>query len=138
MRVKAFVDTNIWLYALVKTSADDPHHHAASHFLDRLPRPVISTQVIKEAVSNLIKKANMPELAIRKLVADWYKECDVHACNEGQIIAASWLREKYSFSHWDSLIVASAIDAGCDVLYSEDLQDGLRVNDQLSVANPLK
>jgi predicted nucleic acid-binding protein len=38
------------------------------------------------------------------------------------------LREKYSLSFWDSILVASASEAGCNLLVSEDMQDGKIIN----------
>lgn len=51
---------------------------------------------------------------------------------------ASQLRERYSFSHWDSLIISAALLAGTSILYSEDMQDGLVVNGQLTIVNPFQ
>ncbi len=51
---------------------------------------------------------------------------------------ASELREKYSLSFWDSLIVASALWAECSILYTEDMQHGLKVEEKLTVLNPFK
>jgi len=45
------------------------------------------------------------------------------------------LGERHGFSHWDALIVAAAQLAECDVIYTEDMQDGLRL-DGLSICNP--
>jgi predicted nucleic acid-binding protein len=109
MSVKVFVDTNIWLYSLVQTSEDDPRHQMAAKFLDGIERPVISTQVIREAINNLIKKARMPEDSIRTLIGGWYQDCLVRNGNEMQFLLASRLRESYSLSYWDSLIVAAAL-----------------------------
>ena len=47
------------------------------------------------------------------------------------------VQDRYRFHFYDSLIVAAALDAGCDRLYSEDLQDGQRVED-LTVENPFR
>jgi len=44
---------------------------------------------------------------------------------------------RYGFSFWDGLIVASAIGANATLLYSEDMQDGLLVEQQLRIINPL-
>jgi predicted nucleic acid-binding protein len=44
--------------------------------------------------------------------------------------------ERYKFSFCDSVIVASALHAGCTVLYSEDLQDGQVIDKQLRITNP--
>jgi predicted nucleic acid-binding protein len=48
---------------------------------------------------------------------------------------ASKIRGRHSFSFWDSLIVASAILAGVDVLYSEDMQDGFEI-ENVRIVNP--
>jgi predicted nucleic acid-binding protein len=45
---------------------------------------------------------------------------------------------RYQFSYWDSLIVASALESGCGVLYSEDLQSQQRIENQLEILNPFK
>ena len=44
---------------------------------------------------------------------------------------------KYNVSFWDSLIIASALDNKCTLLYSEDMQHGLLVDNKLKVVNPL-
>ncbi len=43
---------------------------------------------------------------------------------------------RYGINHWDALIVAAAIDSGCDILYSEDMQHGQIFDDRLTVVNP--
>ena len=62
--------------------------------------------------------------------------CDVCGYSDKIIFFASEIRERYSFSYWDSQIVASALMADCFVLASEDLQDGLRI-DNMSISNVL-
>jgi predicted nucleic acid-binding protein len=47
------------------------------------------------------------------------------------------LFKQYRFSYWDSLIVAAALEAGCSILYSEDLQNGQIIDGTLRVVNPL-
>jgi predicted nucleic acid-binding protein len=48
------------------------------------------------------------------------------------------LAERYSLSVHDSMIVASALLAGCETLWSEDMQDGLLVENQLHIRNPFR
>ena len=50
-------------------------------------------------------------------------------------MTASFIREKYSFSFWDSNIVGSALLSRCDTLASEDMQNGLVVNGRLTIKN---
>ena len=136
MSDSVFVDTNIWLYSLIQTSANDPRHQVAVNFLDRIALPVISTQVIREATSNLIKKTQITESAIRALISGWYQDCTVQRSSESQFLRASGLRELYSFSYWDSLIVAAALEAKCTILYSEDMQHGQLIEGNMRIINP--
>jgi predicted nucleic acid-binding protein len=53
-------------------------------------------------------------------------------------LAASELREEYSLSFWDSLVVSAALLSGAEVIYSEDMQDGLVIRETLQIINPLK
>jgi predicted nucleic acid-binding protein len=46
------------------------------------------------------------------------------------------LKEKYRYSWWDSLILASALESECALVYSEDMQDGQLIEDRLTIKNP--
>jgi predicted nucleic acid-binding protein len=48
------------------------------------------------------------------------------------------LAERYSLSIYDSMIVASALHAGCDTLWSEDMQHGMKLDEGLRTANPFR
>jgi predicted nucleic acid-binding protein len=48
------------------------------------------------------------------------------------------LAERYGLSIYDSMIAASALDAGCDTLWSEDMQHGMKLDEGLRVANPFR
>jgi predicted nucleic acid-binding protein len=51
------------------------------------------------------------------------------------VLTASSLREKYSFSFWDSIVVGSALFSDCNVLITEDMQNGLVVENKLLLKN---
>ncbi|WP_456325324.1 PIN domain-containing protein [Desulfonauticus submarinus] len=48
------------------------------------------------------------------------------------------IKEKYKFSYWDSLIVASALENNCSILYTEDMQDGQIIEKKLEIVNPFR
>lgn len=48
------------------------------------------------------------------------------------------IAERYGLSIYDSLIAASALDAGCDTLWSGDMQHGMKVEGGLRIANPFR
>ena len=47
-------------------------------------------------------------------------------------------KEKYAYSYWDSLILASALENNCPIIYTEDMQSGQIIEDSLKIINPYK
>ena len=133
---KTFVDTNIWLYAFVRTDAERDKNRAAAALIKK-HLIVISSQIINEVCVNLIKKTRMDETAIAALISSFYQRYEVVEPNREIILDASRLRDRYQFSFWDSLLVASAIHAGAKRFCTEDMQDGLVVDGKLRITNPL-
>ena len=72
------------------------------------------------------------------LIQTFETRCTVVAPNIEILLKASDLRSRYHFSFWDGLIVASALFANAEILYSEDMQDGLIVEQRLILTNPFK
>jgi predicted nucleic acid-binding protein len=116
----------------------DVRHQQAANFVAQLERPIINSQVIRETCSNLLKKSPITESQLVVLIDDWYRDCEVTVSNAAQHLLASRLRSTDSFSYWDSLIVAAALDAGCALLYSEDMQHGKVIDGWLTIVNPLR
>jgi predicted nucleic acid-binding protein len=99
---------------------------------------IVSTQVINEVCSVLVRKAAFTETQLKQTIQDFYDSCSVVELNAEILVNASNLRIRYHFSFWDGLIVASALSAKAEILYSEDMQDGLVVEQRLTIANPFK
>ncbi|MCF8210014.1 MAG: PIN domain-containing protein [Rhodoferax sp.] len=137
MPANVFVDSNIWLYAFVQNPLDTRRQRAATFVLE-LDGPVISSQVVRETCFNLVKKSGRTKPELQLLVTDWLSTCEVIHSNVVQHVLASQLRQDGGFSYWDSLIVASALDAGCTTLYSEGMQHGRGLRGQLTILNPLQ
>jgi predicted nucleic acid-binding protein len=133
----AFIDTNIWLYAF-STSQDQWKSQQAKLLLRQTPQIALSTQVVNEVSVNLLRKFQSEERDIRKLVRSLYRKYLIVELNRSILLQASDLQISYHISYWDSLIIASALTAGATTLYSEDMHDGLIVNNQLTIVNPLK
>ncbi|MBD2113084.1 MULTISPECIES: PIN domain-containing protein [Cyanophyceae] len=133
------LDSNIWLYALLKnrhSTSEDLHKAQVSHDLIDASGVVISIQVVNEVCVNLIKKAQFNESQVQSLIQDFYNGCRVIAPDQALLTLASETRDRYSLSFWDGLIVAAALTANVSTLYSEDMQNNLRVFDQLTITNP--
>lgn len=66
---------------------------------------------------------------ILTMVRVWPLTLDIHR-------SGLRLAERYGFSVYDSFIVAAALEADCDTLWSEDMQHGLVIDGRLRIANP--
>ncbi len=66
------------------------------------------------------------------------RRCEVVSVSRETVELAIDLGQRHQISHWDSLIIASALLANCETLYTEDLHDGQIFEDQLKVVNPFK
>ncbi len=130
-----FIDTNIWLYAFIEGS--EPGKSLSARSILRNCLPVVSVQIVNEVCVNLIKKANFPEEKVRELIESFYENYQVVTLDQMILSNASNLRLQYSFSFWDSLVIAAALAAQVKVVYSEDIQHGLQVGDNLRIINPL-
>ncbi len=130
-----FLDSNIWIYAI---SDDDSEKAAISRELARKLKGHIffSSQVANETCLNLKKKSSFTEVEIRRLLISFFLNHNYVEMSENALVGASELRERHSFSYWDSLIVMAAFTANADILYSEDMQDGFVVEDKLTIVNP--
>ena len=62
--------------------------------------------------------------------------CSVEIISLVTIHTALNIRERYNYSWYDSLIVGTALEAGCETLYSEDMQNGQLINNSLRIVNP--
>ena len=129
-----FVDTNIWLYAFI--NAQDSTKSSMARQLLQASQPVVSIQVINGICVNLLKRAIFSEEQIRLLIESFYEKYEVVELTQTAQLRASVLRERYSLSFWDSMIVASGLDASVPILYSEDMQHGLVIEKQLQIVNP--
>ncbi len=67
--------------------------------------------------------------------AESFLDSNIISIDENIYKRVSGLLRKYSVSFWDSLIIAAALESGCTTLYSEDMQNGLKI-DCLTIVNP--
>jgi len=98
--------------------------------------PVVSSQVISEYINVLKRNLKMPKLELIKLCSLWLEKCIVHPVVLSTIVLAQKLIEKYDFQIFDGIIIAAALEANCDILYSEDMQNGLVIENTLKIENP--
>ena len=131
MTVRAFADTNIPLYAL---DVDAEKRKKTLALLRG--NPVINVQVVNEFISVATGKMKLARPQSNRLARVMMKRCEVVTMDAAMVKEAIALGERYQLSHWDSLIVAAALRANCDTLYSEVMQHGQLIDGRLTVINP--
>lgn len=132
MNAKIFADTNLWIYAHLQKESDSRCKKAAE-LVRKLPL-IISNQVINEYYSVMLKN-KAPDSLIQANIKTMLFHCDVFCLTFETLTTAFEVREKYRFSWWDSLIVASALETACDFLYTEDMQHGQMIEGCLQIFN---
>lgn len=131
-----FVDSNIWLYAFIREQDPAKTGTASQLLVSTENQIVLSTQVINEVCVNLLRKGKRDETTLRDLIHSFYRRYQVIGLSQWIFLRASQIRAAYALSYWDSVIVAAALEGGATILYSEDMQSGLVIADQLTIVNP--
>jgi predicted nucleic acid-binding protein len=129
--VPAFADTNVIVYAFAK---DEAKVAIAEDILEK--QPTISVQVISEFLNVCRIKLGMDVPTRHKLAAELIAGCNVVALEPRVVEKAMEIEAQARISYWDAQIVAAALLAGCDTLYTEDLEHGRVFDGQLTVVNP--
>ena len=134
--MKPFADTNILVYA---ATLDDEHKQILARSLVARPYAqalTISTQVLGEAFNVLtLRKRWAASEALAAVQV--FATLRVYVPSAETVMRGLGLAARHKLSPWDALIVQAAVEAGCDTLFSEDLQAGRRFGD-LVVVNPFE
>lgn len=133
---KVFVDSNLWIY-LYDTKNEIKQRKIEKVINDNFDTISISSQVLNEIYSILTKKIKLIHSDIKKIIVETITNFDVAEIGILDVMKAMDIKEKYGFSYWDSLIIASALENQCNVLFSEDMQHGQEIESKLKIINPL-
>lgn len=129
----AFLDSNVLVYAFTT----DPRAVRAQGLLQQ--RPVISVQGLNEFANVARRKLGMDWQELREAIEALRALCPtVLALDINTHVEALVLAARYGHSIYDSLVLASALQAGCETLWSEDMQHGMWIDGRLRIANPFR
>jgi len=135
MKDKVFIDTNILVYfAIDKTEKQK----IIINKLAECEYSFISIQVLNEFNNTCFKKSLLKPDEIEFAVKEYTTMFNVAILNIDTIINALRVKQKYSFSYYDSLIISTALQNDCKILYSEEMQHLQRIDDKLTLINPFK
>jgi predicted nucleic acid-binding protein len=130
--VKAFVDTNIFVY-IYSDDEQDKRRQAVTQ-IDEFDR-VISTQVLNEFCNVCTRKMRMELTNVETAIEKICLTNTLTAISEKTVGKALFIHGKYGYSYYDSLMVASALESDCEYLLSEDMADGQVIEGALTVRN---
>ena len=136
--MKAFIDTNVFVYA--QDNSDEIKTKMSQELIAKLfleKQGFISTQVIQEFCNVFLKKSEKPLQPndVAEIIDDLLVPLLAHTPDSSFYKRAINTYSRYALSFYDALIVQAAIDLKCELLYSEDMQNGTRYNG-VTVVNP--
>ena len=137
MSARSFFDTNVLIYAddqAAPAKQGKALDLVAEH--RRARTGVVSMQVLQEYFVTITRKLHVNARVARRKV-ELLAEFDVAVPEVADILAAIDLHRLHEFSFWDALILRSAKQAGCSVVFSEDMQDKREI-DGVRIVNPFQ
>ena len=129
----SFFDTNILVYA---ASTDTAKADRVEAIL--AGGGTISVQVLNELANVARRKMLMPWPETRVFLNAFRALLAVHPLTVETHETGLGIAERYGLSIYDAMIAASALHAGCDTLWSEDMQHGLALKEGLRIINPFR
>ena len=131
--VEPFFDTNIVLYALSK---DFQRKEQVAELLNE--GCTLSTQVFAESANVMRRKFRCSIAEIENFHDALLDVCRLRRIESSTIRRALQVAGRYGYSLYDSLIIATALEADCERLYSEDMQHGQLIDKRLTIINPFR
>jgi len=131
--VREFVDTNVVVYAFTV----DPRSDKALALLGR--GCVISVQVLNEFANVARRKLGMSWNEVEEALTSIRTLCPtVLPLDMDAHLLAMEVAKRHKLSVFDALVIAAALQGGCDTLWSEDMHHGLIIEDRLRIENPFR
>jgi predicted nucleic acid-binding protein len=131
--MKLFIDSNIVLYLM---DGNDHKRSIAQELL--LKTPFINAQILTEVANVCRRRFNYNKEQILLLWSDLINDCNFIDTSKLTFQKSTDLVRKYDFQIFDALVVCSALEAKCDILYSEDMQHEMIVESKLKIVNPFR
>ena len=124
--------TNVLIY-LFDSFEDRKRDISESLLIDK---PFISAQVISEFLNVTKRLQKLPKREILEKCNKVIAQCEIIPMSQEIMDRALFLINRYDFQLFDSIIIASALEANCNILYSEDLQHNQLIENRLTIINP--
>jgi predicted nucleic acid-binding protein len=135
MSDKILLDTNLWVY-LYATNSPDKQAKVRQIVTEEFANIVLSTQVLGELYHVLTRKKITTIQAAKEIVAELVTTFPVASIDTNKVLQAMDIHQRYGFSYWDSLVLATAFAEECRVVFSEDMHHGQMLEQTIQLLNP--
>jgi predicted nucleic acid-binding protein len=135
MSDKIFIDTNLWIYFFAK-NPPNKGERIAEIITNQASLVITSTQVLGELYNVLTRKKIYSRSDAQAIVMGLVNTFPVLGIDTPKVIQALAINGRYGYSYWDSLIIATALAADCNLLYSEDMQNEQLIDNRVTIINP--
>jgi len=137
MNDKVFLDTNVVIYSY---SEDEPKkQEIANDILEQYNNQIIiSNQVINELSNTLFRKFKLNANEVREVILELNDNFPIVNFNLQTQLKGIELKGKYKLQFYDSMILATALENGCNIVFSEDMQHNQVIENRLTIINPFK
>ena len=137
MSARSFFDTNVLVYADDKAAPAKQRRAIELVAEHRMARTgVVSLQVLQEYFVTVTRKLRV-DAGIARRKVELLAEFDVAVPNLTDILAAIDLHRLHGVSFWDALVLHSAKQAGCNILFTEDMQQARKIGG-VEIVNPFQ
>jgi predicted nucleic acid-binding protein len=132
MNDNAFIDTNVFIYLY---SEDEMEKQKISQMAIDKYDCVISTQVLNEFSNVCIGKLKKPTEEVELAIDEMIEQCVLLTLEKETVKLALKIHKEFEYNYFDCLMIASALNSDCKYLITEDLSDGQRIYDKLTIVN---
>jgi predicted nucleic acid-binding protein len=126
------VDTNVLVYLL--DQPDSKKYQVAERLVN--DQPMIASQTVSEFINVARRILKIPKIEVLQRCNIILEICPIIPLTNSILQSSERLIRQYDLQIFDAIIVASALEAGCGKLYTEDMQHGLVVENNLHIVNP--
>ena len=136
MSDKVFLDTNILIY--LYSEDERTKRSVARKLFSNHQNIKISTQILSEFSNVHYRKLKINPDEISEMILEISRNCDVKPINISTVTNALAILNRYKYAFFDSLILSTAIENNCNILYSEDMHAGHVLENTITIINPFE
>jgi predicted nucleic acid-binding protein len=136
MNDRVFLDTNLWVYFYTKDPMEKTTAVSAL-ITDHRKVLVLSTQILGELYNVMTRKKLFTKSQAASILTTLSSTFPTQSIDTDRVLKATEISDRYGYTYWDNLILATACLSNCRIVYSEDMQHNQLIDGQVRILNPL-